>query len=215
MYKMNVFSVSIIRSAKRIFPFFLFLVFLCNRIAAQEPLLDSLTLDTLTGFTSLEEALKHPEQVIKLELRKKKLKVFPPEIFQFTNLQYLDLSKNNITEIPTGISALKSLQYFTIARNNLIEFPAEIGELTNLYYFNANQNDLIGITAQIGKLEKLRNFDLWSNNLEHFPDELQNLKSLKVLDLRVIMIPDAEQARIQALLPNVKIYFSPYCRCSQ
>lgn len=213
---MSLFSVSIFQSAvRRIFPFLLFLIFLGDRTSAQVALLDSLTLDTLTGFTSLEEALKHPEQVIKLELRKKKLKTFPPEIVQFTNLQYLDLSKNDITEIPAGIAALKSLQYFSIARNNLVEFPAEIGELTNLYYLNANQNDLVALTPHIGKLEKLRNFDLWSNDLERFPDELQNLKRLKILDLRVIMIPDAEQARIQALLPGTKIYFSPYCKCAQ
>lgn len=186
-----------------------------NSITAQQVLLDSLTLDTLTGFTSLEEALKNPEQVIKLELRKKRLKSIPPEVFKFPNLQYLDLSKNNIGEIPADIGKLKNLQYFSIARNHLVEFPVEIGELSNLYYFNANNNDLVAITPGVGKLEKLRNFDLWSNNIERFPEELQGMKALKILDLRVIMIPDAEQARIQALLPNTKIFFSPYCKCAQ
>lgn len=198
-------------------PFIVIALFILfkNNIAAQQPLLDSLTLDTLTAYTSLEEALKHPEQVIKLELRKKGLKVFPKEIFQFTNLQYLDLSKNKITEVPEDIGKLKSLQYFSIARNNLIEFPIQLGELTNLYYLNANNNDLVGITAGIGTLVKLKNLDLWSNDLEHFPDELQNLKSLKIMDLRAILIPDAEQARIQSLLPNAMVYFSPYCKCAQ
>ncbi len=197
--------------------FFLVLILGCfaERISAQQSLLDSLTLDTLTGFTSLEEALKQPEQVIKLELRKKKLKKFPQEIFQFTNLQYLDLSKNNITEIPPNISSLKSLQYFSIARNNLAEFPFQINELTNLYYLNANNNDLTGITPGIGGLIRLKNLDLWSNDLERFPDELQNLKSLQILDLRAILIPDSEQARIQALLPHTQIFFSPYCKCGQ
>ena len=37
---------------------------------AQNQLLDSLTLDTLTGFTNLQEALKNPDAVIKLVLRK-------------------------------------------------------------------------------------------------------------------------------------------------
>ena len=74
------------------------LVLFVNQTLAQQPLLDSLTLDTLTAYTSLEEALKNPELVIKLELRKKGLKVFPKEIIQFTNLQYLDLSKNKITD---------------------------------------------------------------------------------------------------------------------
>lgn len=181
----------------------------------QQVLLDSLTLDTLTAFTSLEDAIKNPDQVIKLELRKKKLKVFPKEIFQLKNLQYLDLSKNSITEIPAEIKNLNHLQYFTIARNNIIELPQEIGELKNLYYLNVNQNDLEALSPAIGNLEKLRNLDLWSNNLSHFPEEMKNMKSLKLLDLRVIMIPDAEQNRIQGLLPNTKIYFSPYCRCAQ
>ena len=199
-------------------PKFILLVLLTcsvNQAVSQTVLLDSLTLDTLTGFTSLEEALKNPEQVIKLELRKKGLKSFPKEIFQFTNLQYLDLSKNKITEVPEDIGKLQALQYFSIARNNLIEFPFQLGQLTNLYYLNANNNDLVGITAGIGTLVKLKNLDLWSNDLEHFPEELQNLKSLKILDLRAILIPDAQQARIQALLPNTTIYFSPYCKCAQ
>lgn len=186
-----------------------------NRLAAQQALLDSLTLDTLMGFTSLEEALKNPEQVVKLELRKKRLKNIPPEVFQFPNLQYLDLSKNSIAEIPADIAKLKNLQYFSIARNHLVELPPQIGELSNLYYLNANNNDLVAITASIGKLQQLRNFDLWSNNIERFPDELQGMKSLKILDLRVIMIPDAEQTRIQSLLPHTKIFFSPYCKCAQ
>lgn len=193
----------------------LMLIFSVNRITAQQPLLDSLTLDTLTGFTSLEEALKNPEQVVKLELRKKRLKTIPPEVFKFPNLQYLDLSKNSIAEVPADIAKLKNLQYLSIARNHLVEFPVEIGELSNLYYLNANNNDLVAITPGVGKLEKLRNFDLWSNNIERFPEELQGMKALKILDLRVIMIPDAEQARIQTLLPNAKIFFSPYCKCAQ
>lgn len=184
-------------------------------LLAQEGLLDSLTLDTLTAFTSLEEALKNPDQVIKLELRKKKLKTFPKEIFQFKNLQYLDLSKNYITEIPADIKALTSLQYLSVARNNIVELPNEIGSLKNLYFLNVNQNDLEALSPAIGDLEKLRNLDLWSNNLSRFPEEMKNLKSLKIMDLRVIMITDAEQARIQSLLPHTKVYFSPYCKCAQ
>jgi len=181
----------------------------------QHPLLDSLTLDTLTAITSLEEALKNPDQVIKLELRKKKLKAFPKEIFQFKNLQYLDLSKNYITEIPAEIKELTNLQYLSVARNNIIELPNEIGALKNLYFLNVNQNDLEALSPAIGDLENLRNLDLWSNNLSRFPEEMKNLKSLKIMDLRVIMIPDAEQTRIQSLLPHTKIYFSPYCKCAQ
>ncbi|MGZ4048837.1 MAG: leucine-rich repeat domain-containing protein [Bacteroidia bacterium] len=188
---------------------------LIQKSFSQTVLLDSLTLDTLTAYTSIEEAMKHPEKVVKLELRKKKLKSFPMEILKFPNLQYLDLSKNSIKEIPPEISQLKDLQYFSISKNGLEELPPQIGDLVNLYYLNANQNELSSLPTTIGKLVKLRNFDLWSNNIDKFPDEIRNMKSLKVLDLRVILIPDVQQSNIQALLPNTKVYFSPYCKCQQ
>ena len=61
---------------------------------AHAQLLDSLSLDTTTAFTSIDQAMKNPEKVVKLVLKREHLKAFPKEIFQFTNLQYLDLSKN-------------------------------------------------------------------------------------------------------------------------
>jgi len=185
------------------------------KMNAQTQLLDSLTLDTLKAYTSLAEALKDPEAVIKLELRKKKLKKFPVEILQFTNLQYLDLSKNNIKDLPVEIGQLKNLQYLAISKSGLEELVPQIGELTNLYYLNLNQNELSSLPMEIGKLENLKTLDLWSNNIDKFPEEITNLKSLKILDLRVILIPDAEQHRVQYLLPHTKIHFSPYCKCQQ
>jgi Leucine-rich repeat (LRR) protein len=193
----------------------LFLIVFSLKTNAQIQLLDSLTLDTLTAFTSIEEAIKHPELVIKLELRKKRLKKFPSEIFKFTNLQYLDISKNSIREIPSEIGELKNLQFFAVSRNGLEELPTQIGSLTNLFYLELNNNDLTSLPTEIGKLEKLKTLDLWSNDIDKFPTEIRNLKNLQLLDLRVIMIPDAEQARVQSLLPHTKIFFSPYCKCAQ
>ena len=193
----------------------LVLIVVSQKNFSQTVLLDSLTLDTMHAYTNLEDALKNPEKVIKLELRKNKLKSFPMEILKFPNLQYLDLSKNSIKELPIEISQLKNLQYFAISKNSLEEFPPQIGDLSNLFYLNANQNELTAIPHAIGKLVKLRNLDLWSNNIDGFPEELKELKSLKILDLRVILIPDAQQNNIQAMLPNTKVYFSPYCKCQQ
>lgn len=195
--------------------FLLLLVFYSGKLFSQTVLLDSLTLDTMYAYTSLEEALKNPEKVIKLELRRKKLKSFPMDILKFPNLQYLDLTKNNIKELPAEISELKNLQYFSISKNVLQEFPPQIGDLTNLFYLNANQNELTSIPPTVGKLTKLKNLDLWSNNIDSFPEELKYLKSLLVLDLRVILIPDAQQSAIQAMVPHAKVYFSPYCKCQQ
>jgi Leucine-rich repeat (LRR) protein len=204
-----------VQDIKKLLCIILLLIIYTTNYSAQTILLDSLTLDTITAFTSLEEALKKPDKVIKLELKRKKYKNFPKEILAFKNLQYLNLSKNHITQLPEEIGQLKNLQYLNISKNGLEELPPEIGDLINLYYLNANQNDLNSLPPQIGKLQKLKNLDLWSNNIDRFPEELKELKNLMLLDLRVILIPDAEQTHIKTLLPNAIIYFSPYCKCAQ
>src|SRR5688572_12687521 len=48
------------------------------------------TLD-LDEYTSLEEALKEPEKVKRLSLKRKGLKEFPKDIYKFKNLVELDL----------------------------------------------------------------------------------------------------------------------------
>lgn len=180
---------------------------------SEAQLLDSLTLDTMQGFTSIQEAIKNPDAVIKLVLRKQHLKSFPKEILQFKNLQYLDISKNSIAELSDSIYLLSNLQYFACSKTGLQHLPKEIGKLNNLLYLNFNQNDLESLPPQIGNLEKLEMLDLWSNNFETYPSSLSGLKSLKVLDLRNILISDEVQTNLTNMLPWAKVYMSPSCKC--
>lgn len=181
---------------------------------AQHPLLDSLSLDTIKAYTDLQEAIKNPDDVVKLVLRKEKLKTFPLEILQFKNLQYLDLSKNSFTELPDTIRELKNLQVLILSKNEIEYLPKTIGELSNLKTLNVNQNELVELPASVGRLKKLEYLDLWSNNLERFPDSMVDLKdNLKVLDLRVILLSDDIQQRLLHWLPKTKIHFSPNCKC--
>ncbi len=180
------------------------------------PLLDSTTLDTMAGFTDLAEAMKNPEKVVKLVLRKQKLQAFPKEIWSFPNLQYLDLSKNHITEFPDTLGQLKNLQVIHLSRNKIESLPREIGELQNVFLLEINQNDLVMLPPQIGKLKKLKYLDLWGNNISTFPEELNEIsETLQVLDLRVILINHDGQARIRKLLPKTTIYMDAPCKCNQ
>ena len=199
--------------------FILLMICLADKAKAQlvtYPLLDSITLDTMAGFTDLASAMKEPEKVIKLVLRKEKLKAFPKEIWSFPNLQYLDLSKNQITEFPDTLGQLKNLQVLHLSKNKIESIPRDIGELTNLVILEVNQNELTMLPPQIGKLKKLQYLDLWSNNISIFPEELKEIQdNLKVMDLRVILINYDAQDRIRKLLPKTTIYFSPPCNCNQ
>jgi Leucine-rich repeat (LRR) protein len=181
---------------------------------ASDELLDSLTLATYQEYTNLDSALKNPNYVIKLTLRKKKYKKFPVEIFKLTHLQYLDISKNAIKELPDSIVSLKNLQYLIASKTGLKILPRNIGELKNLKHLNVNQNDISMLPQSFGKLENLEVADLWSNNLDYFPESLVGLTSLKLMDLRNILIPQEHQDRIQSMIPKARIEFSPPCRCS-
>ena len=189
------------------------LLCLCLFVNTKAQLLDSLSLDTLTGHTSIIEAMKNPDAVIKLVLRTNHLKTFPIEILNFKTLQYLDISKNSIDELPDSINQLSKLQVLICSKTGLKRLPKQIGKLTNLTYLNINQNDLSSLPPQIGNLEKLEILDAWSNNFDEFPATLKNLKALNVLDLRNILISDETQLYIHSLLPKCNVYMSPSCKC--
>jgi Leucine-rich repeat (LRR) protein len=206
------------RSPLRILFLFTVLLFSGMHLRAQKaiPLLDSISLDTMIGYTDLAEAMKNPEKVTKLTLRKMKLKAFPKEIWSFPNLQYLDLSKNQITEFPDSLSQLKNLQVLHLSKNKIEGLPRELGDMQNLVILDINNNELTMLPPQIGKLKKLQYLDLWNNSISIFPDELKEIsETLKVMDLRVILINYDGQDRLHKLLPKTIIYMDAPCHCNQ
>lgn len=175
---------------------------------------NEVNLDTCEIFTSLEEAMEHPEEVYILNLSKQKIKVAPEVITQMTNLRVLDLSKNKLIDVPSSFNVLIHLEEIRLDKNNFTTFPIVLVELTNLREISISQNDVYGIPFDIKNLQKLEILDMWSNNLYEIPDSMSELKNLKVFDLRVIQFSDDEQKRINGLLPNTKVHFSNSCNCS-
>ena len=188
-------------------------LFSVNSFAQNQVLLDSMQLEETYTYTELEEALKFPEKVVRLELRKKKYKSVPPEIFQFKNLQWLDLGKNQLKELPDSLYLFSNLQYLNVSRNKLVTLPKEIGKMTNLVYINANNNDLIGLPPQIGNLDRLRVLDLWSNDFSDFPETLTKLKDLRVMDVRAITISQENIILLKKWLPNANVHYDLPCNC--
>lgn len=177
--------------------------------------LDSVTLATKPIYTSLEEALKNPEQVYRLNLRKQKLTSIPIEIGRFTNLQELDISKNKINELPSYIENLPNLQYLDASNNYLTTLPSEIGKCLSLKKLILNRNYIETLPPSMGYLIHLEYLDMWSNSIIEFPESMSLLaETLKELDLRVINMNEERQEAIKALLPKTKIHFSRTCNCN-
>jgi len=176
-------------------------------------LLDTASLLASPIYDHLNEALKNPDKVYRLDLSRKKLKTFPMEILTFKNLQELNLSKNKLDSLSGAIGMLTNLQMLNISGNKLAYLPDSIGELINLKKLVGARNNLVALPKRIGDLQNLEILDLWENELSTFPNELSKLKKLRWMDLRVILLNDEDQARIRTLLPDTKIFFSPSCKC--
>lgn len=177
--------------------------------------LDSAKMQFVYEYTSLEEALKEPEKVIKLNLRKAKLDVFPKEILKLKNLQELDLSKNRLTTIPDSIIKLKNLEKLDLSRNSFTIFPKAVCKLSNLRHLVLFENKIVEIPKEIEGMKSLFILDMWGNELSVFPKELSKLNSLKYFDLRVINFDETQKDEIEALMPNTKILFSQGCNCGK
>ena len=167
----------------------------------------------LKMYTSIEEAMLNPDSVRYLNLKHKKLKSIPNEVFLFKNLEILDISKNKLVELPEEIEKLVKLREISVANNSLTTLPIQIGKLVQLKKIIAYQNNIALLPTTIGNLKNLELLDLWSNEIESFPEEIKALKQLKFVDLRGIMLTDEQKANIKSLLPNAQIEFSMGCNC--
>ena len=193
----------------------LLFLFLSAGFSTRAQLLDSIALSQETEYTDLTEALKNPEKVYKLNLRKNKLKEIPAEVFTLTNLQELNVSKNKLTKIPKDISKLTKLEVLDASANEIDTLYPEMGLLVNIKKLILNQNIIAHLPSTIGNLMKMNFLDMWGNEIQVFPKEITKLSTtLKVVDLRVINIHDDQQEEIVKLLPNTKIYFSLSCNCN-
>lgn len=165
-------------------------------------------------YTSLEEALAAPrDSVYSLKL-KDRLKEVPLEVFtEFPNLQWLDLSRNRFKELPPQLGLLKNLKKLILNKNKIEVLPAEIGQLEDLRELIISQNELESLPTEIGDLKKLRYIDMWSNNISRLPSEMAEMYALEELDLRVIVMTEAEQEDIKILLPNTKVHMDQHCNC--
>ncbi len=151
---------------------------------AQTKLLSEEALEKEPVFIFMEEALKNPTKVYKLNLSRQNLKEIPKEIYLFVNLQRIDLSYNNITEVPKEIGLLKKLQSLDLTKNKIKILP-----------------------ATISLLSYLEEFLMADNMLQTVPLGILQLKRLTLLELENNKIPKQEILKLQKSLPKCEVVF--------
>ena len=88
-------------------------IFYTNKQAKAQQAYDTIC-ESYKTYYSLEDALKDPLSVQKLDLSMQKLSVFTEEIIQLKNLVCLDLSFNRIALLPTSFSSLTNLKVLNL-----------------------------------------------------------------------------------------------------
>ena len=134
----------------------------------------------------LQEALRAPEGVSKLELNGGKLTRLPIEFEKLQNLRELAIHDNATLDFPSTLAMLAkipALERLDLAESDLKELPAEIGGLANLKELLLWHNELKTLPPEIGSLEKLKWINLAQNSIGSLPAEMTRLRSLTHLDL--------------------------------
>jgi hypothetical protein len=143
-------------------------------------------------YKSLKE-VTDLEAVYSLQLRGKRLKAVPAEVYEMTNLRELDLRGNRIVQLSDSIAQLMHLQRLVLSRNPLRGLPAVMAQMT-----------------------ELRELVLWSTYVTDLPPEFEQLDGvLELLDLRDCPMSQEDQEALEHLLPTVKKLWYYTCNCGE
>jgi len=186
---------------------------------------------TIHEFWSLEDALKHPDDVRSLVLLLHPTNGLPDTIRVFHNLHTLIAPNCNISTVPDWFCELQWLSHINLSHNNISEFPLQVYCMKELAVIVLTGNRITRIPDSVDRFEKGICFDLDScqltsipnsfihsrfrivrlngNRIQALPDSLSKMKkTLEYLNLSGNPISEKEKERIlRELSPEVKVVF--------
>jgi Leucine-rich repeat (LRR) protein len=184
-------------------------------MAQKTPLAYYDSLDNGKTYTSLQEALKDPQNVYRLKLIKLDNRdSLPEELFSLTELRELTVKGCKLCVLNQNIDKLAKLESLNLDKNKLVRLPETIGNLQKLKFLCVSRNLMETFPESISKMTGLTYIDAWDNPLYILPESIKSLqKTLKTLDLRQIPLTKSEFKAMQELLPFTEILFTDICEC--
>ena len=184
-------------------------------MAQKTPLAYYDSLDNGKTYTSIQEALKEPQNVYRLKLTKLDNRdSLPEELFSLTELRELTVKGCKLCVLNQNINKLAKLESLNLDKNKLVRLPETIGNLQKLKFLCVSRNLMETFPESISKMTELTYIDAWDNPLYILPESIKSLqKTLKTLDLRQIPLTKSEFKAMQELLPFTEILFTDICEC--
>ncbi|KAI4328162.1 hypothetical protein L6164_020541 [Bauhinia variegata] len=133
------------------------------------------------------------EQVERVELSGRQLRLLPDAFGKLRGLLVLNLSRKQLQVIPDSIAGLQKLEELDISSNLLVSLPDSIGLLINLRVLNVSGNKLDALPEAIAHCRSLVALDASFNNLMCLPTNmgcgLINLEKLLIHLNKIRLLP--------------------------
>lgn len=163
---------------------FIFLNIAFLNVVLSQSKIDSLLIKK--EYSSIEEALKNPEKVYRLNLSNQNVELPKESWSKFINLEFLSFKNDHLKEIPKEIGLLKNLKVLDLSGNDFKTLPKSLSNLSNLeeLFLNDEKNFKLYENIEIiSLLPHLRILHLENDNLDKLPKNIFKLKSLETLFL--------------------------------
>lgn len=148
-----------------------------------------------TTFNKIDEALKNPSVVKRLDLSNQKIDFNTTDLSIFKNLEYLSLKNEHLKILPSQIGKLENLKVLDLSGNEFSELPSEYKNLTSLKEIVLNEDKNLNLYQNIEVLKFLPHLQiihLEKDDLKELPpnfNQLQHLESLYLNENHFKSIP--------------------------
>ena len=171
-----------------------------------EPLTVALCHTKMETLQSIKRKIQTAKenQLTEINISRRGLEHFPPELLELTHLTTLILSNNYLTSLPESIGQMINLSNLDLHNNQLTTLPKSFGQLTNLTTLNLYNNKLTTLPESFGNLTNLIELDLRENNLKMLPESFGQMTNLTTLNLTANQLTALPESliRFMNVLPN-------------
>jgi hypothetical protein len=144
--------------------------------------------NTIDGYESISEALKHPNQVVKVGItgNEQEIKLLTNNCSSLKALRAFKIkdatTENDWDKLFSTLSKQTTIKEIELTFNEIQNIPSSISKFKNLetlIIWGSSELNYSTLFKNLGELNNLKTLELHSNGLKTVPDELKLLKNIE------------------------------------